>query len=120
MDAGDGDVGVVAPDGAAEGFGEKFRVFCGAYEEVGGVGRIVGEGKVDHIDGRGVERVTVRVGDYANYCHWFAVVQELTSEGVAIGPDGPGCAVGDDGVFRVRSCSSRARPWRMVWRRVAK
>ncbi len=55
VDAGDGYVGVVAPDGVADGFDELGGVLGAADEEVGAVGRIVPVGKIDHVDGRGAE-----------------------------------------------------------------
>ena len=101
MDAGDGDVGVVAPDGAADRFGEELWILRGADEEIGGVRRLVVEGKVDHVDGRVAEGVTVRVGDDADYGEGLVVNEELTTEGAAAGPYGFGGGLGDDGVGEV-------------------
>ncbi len=59
MDAGDGDGGVVTPDGAADLFGEELGVLRGADEEVGGEGRGLSVGEIDHVDGCGAEGVAV-------------------------------------------------------------
>ena len=45
VDAGDGDVGVVTPDCAADGFDELGGVLSGADQEVGRVGRVVAVGR---------------------------------------------------------------------------
>ena len=99
VDAGDGDVGVVAPDGVAYGFGEKGGVLYAANEEVCAVGRIVPVGQIDHVDGSGAERVVVCVGDDADHGECVSVALELAVDGALIGPDGFGGGLGDDGGF---------------------
>ncbi len=96
MDAGDGDVGVVAPDGAADGFDELGGVLCAADEEVGGLGRIVPVGKVDHVGGRGAEGVVVGVGGYPDDGVVVSAAVELTAYSALARPDGLGGGLGDD------------------------
>ena len=99
VNAGYGDVGVVVPDGAADGVDELGGVLRAADEEVSGVGRVVPVGKIDHVDRVGSKVVVAGVGDNSYYSEEVSVAFELAPEWALVEPDGFGSGFRDDCVF---------------------
>ena len=98
---GDGDVGVVGPDGFADCGGEQGCVLGAAHDEVTAVGWIVPVGEVDHVDGCGAKGVFAGIGDDADDCEAVILARELATKWVLAGPYGFGGGLRDDGILQV-------------------